>query len=340
MQGGHHFPQACRGPLADILSAVIPLFAVVLLGFVAGKRLALFDAVAAQKLNALVFYFAVPALAFRTVSGAALEGGLEPRVLFAYAGAEITVFAFAALTGWLLWRRSMAGCVVMGLGGSFSNGFYMALPITFALFGEAGVVQLLLVLAFDTMVLLPFAMVLLDIAKARDIESGRRDGGTRGIAAVLRTAFGNVVRNPVVLATLVGIAIGLSGFAVPALADRTLQLIGQAALPAALFAIGCDLAHRGAENQPGAVGTVVLAKLVLHPLLVFTYGTMIGLPALPLVVATVAASMPVGATVFIAASQYNAAVGIATTSILVSTSTAVASISVVLYALQTLGLML
>ncbi|MCA8928441.1 MAG: AEC family transporter [Alphaproteobacteria bacterium] len=325
--------------MGDVLSAIVPLFAVVFLGFAAGKRLPVFDAVGAHKLNALVFYFAIPALAFRTVAGAAADGGLEPLGLVAYVGGEAAVFAFAALLGWLAWRRSMAGCVVMGLGASFSNGFYMALPITFALFGEAGVVQLLLILAFDTMVLLPFAMVLLDIAKARDIESGRRGGRTRGSGRALVTAFGNVVRNPVVLATVAGLAIGVAGLPLPALVDKTLGLIGQAALPCALFAIGCDLAHRGVANEPGAVATVVLGKLALHPLAVLGLGLAIGLPPLTLAVATLAPAMPVGTTVYIAARQYEAAVGIATTSILLATAIAVASISAVMFAMQTLGLL-
>lgn len=324
--------------MGEILSAIIPLFAVVFLGFAAGRRLPVFDALGAQKLNALVFYFAIPALAFRTVSGAVAGEAPELRLLLAYSGAEACVFAAVALIGWLVFRRSMAGCVVMGLGATFSNGFYMALPITFALFGEAGVAQLLLVLVFDTMVTLPFAMVLLDIAKAHDIASGRRDGRSQGAAEVLATAFGNVSRNPALLAVLAGLAFGASGLSLPEVADKTLLLISQAALPCALFAIGCDLAHRGINNEPGAIGTVVLTKLVLFPALVFTFGTLLSLPTLPLVVATVVASMPVGATVFIAASQYNAAVGTATTAILFSTSLAVASISGVLYALRSLGL--
>lgn len=324
--------------MAEILAAIVPLFIVVFLGFAAGKRLPVFDATGAQKLNALVFYFAIPALAFRTVSSAVANGGIEPRLLLAYSGAEACVFAFAALTGWLVFRRSMAGCVVMGLGASFSNGFYMALPITFALFGEAGVAQLLLVLVFDTMVLLPFGMVLLDIAKARDIESGRRGGQVQGIATVLKTAFGNVIRNPALIGVMAGLVFGVSGLALPQMADKTLVLISQAALPCALFAIGCDLAHRGVTNEPGAIATVVITKLVLFPALVFTFGSLIGLPMLPLVVATVVASMPVGATVFIAASQYNAAVGTATTAILFSTSLAVFTITGVLYALRSLGL--
>ncbi|MGY9056524.1 MAG: AEC family transporter [Alphaproteobacteria bacterium] len=324
--------------MADILSAVVPLFVVVLLGFVAGKRLAIFDAVAAQKLNALVFYFAIPALSFRTVSGAALEGGIEPSLLAAYAGAEVIVFALAAGLGWFAFRRSAAGCVIMGLGASFSNGFYMALPITFTLFGEAGVVHLLLILAFDTMVLMPFAMVLLDIAKSRDIAKGRQDSQARGIAVVLGSALRSVFSNPVVLATLAGLCLGLSDVSIPAMGDSVLKLIGQAALPCALFAIGCDLAHRGVERLPFAVGTVSIAKLVLHPMLVLFFGLEIGLDPLPLAVAVLAASMPVGATVFIAANQYKAGVGIATTSILASTSIAVVSITAVLYVLQTLGL--
>lgn len=324
--------------MADILTAVVPLFVIVLLGFVAAKGLRAFDGAAAAKINALVFYFAIPALAFRTVSGEALQGGLEPLLLAAYAGAEITVFALAAGLGWFVFRRTAAGCVIMGLGASFSNGFYMALPITFALFGEARVVQLLLILAFDTMVLLPFAMVMLDLAKSRDIASGRRGGRTRGIGPVLAGAARSIIANPVVLATVAGIAIGLAGLPLPPLADRTLGLIGQAALPCALFAIGCDLAHRGIENEPGSVGTVVLGKLILHPALVLAFGLYLGLGPLPLGVATLAAAMPVGATVFIAAAQYSAAVGIATTVILVSTSVAVASITAVLYALKALDL--
>ena len=137
---------------------------------------------------------------------------------------------------------------------------------------------------------------------------------------------------------MAGLAFGFSGLSLPEMADKTLVLIAQAALPCALFAIGCDLAHRGVNNEPGAIGTVVITKLVLFPALVFTFGTLIGLPVLPLVVATVVASMPVGATVFIAASQYNAAVGTATTAILFSTSLAVFTITGVLYALRSLGL--
>ncbi len=324
--------------MAEILSAIVPLFVVVFLGFAAGKRLSVFDATGAQKLNALVFYFAIPALAFRTVSGAVAGGLPEFRLLLAYSGAEACVFAFAALLGWLVFRRSLAGCVVMGLGASFSNGFYMALPIAFALFGRDGVAQLLLVLVFDTMVLLPFGMVLLDIAKARDIESGRRGGQAKGAATVLKTAFGNVIRNPALQAVIAGLAFGLSGLHLPEIADKTLVLISQAVLPCALFAIGCDLAHRGVNNEPGAIATVVITKLILFPVLVFTFGNLIGLPVLPLVVATVVASMPVGATVFIATSQYNAAVGTATTSILFSTTLAVATITGVLYALRSIGL--
>lgn len=325
--------------MTDIFSTIGPLFLVVLLGFIAGRRLSVFDASGAQKLNALVFYFAIPALAFRTVSGAVEKGGLEPALLLAYAGAEGCVFAFAALVGWLVFGRSMAGCVVMGLGASFSNGFYMALPVTFALFGEPGVALLLLVLVFDTMVLLPFAMVLLDIAKARDIETGLRDGQSLGVVAVLKKAFGNVIGNPALIGVMAGVVFGASGIGIPEIADKTLVLLGQSALPCALFAIGCDLAHRGVSREPGAIGTIVVAKLVLFPMLVFAFGTFMDLPMLPLAVATVAASMPVGATVFVAASQYNAAVGTATTAILVSTSIAVVTISATLYMLQTFGVM-
>ena len=142
--------------MADILTTIVPLFTIVFLGFVAGRRMSVFDETGAQKLTALVFYFAIPALAFRTVSGALADGGTpELRLLFAYYGAEVCVFAFAALTGWLVWRRSMAGCVVMGLSSTFSNGFYMALPITYALFGEAGVAQLLLILVLSRITLRP-----------------------------------------------------------------------------------------------------------------------------------------------------------------------------------------
>ena len=325
--------------MADILTTIVPLFTIVFLGFVAGRRMSVFDETGAQKLTALVFYFAIPALAFRTVSGALADGGTpELRLLFAYYGAVVCVFAFAALTGWLVWRRSMAGCVVMGLSSTFSNGFYMALPITYALFGEAGVAQLLLILVLDSMLLLPFAMVLLDIAKARDIESGRRGGHSLGIGTVLKTAAGNIVKNPALIGVMGGLVFGSSGLALPEIADKTLVLISQAALPCALFAIGCDLAHRGMSREPGPIGTVVLTKLVMFPFLVFTFATLLELPVLPLAVATVVASMPVGATAFIAATQYNAAVGIATTAIVVSTSIAVATISAVLYQLNSLGL--
>ena len=139
-----------------------------------------------------------------------------------------------------------------------------------------------------------------------------------------------LLKNPMIVSMVLGLAWGATGWSMPVPAAEFLTLLGAAATPCALFAIGASLAGRRAERLGVAVW-LSFAKLVLHPaavavaaLWIFTVeryaaGVMIA-----------AASLPVAGNVFILAQHYGVAPQRVSAAILISTLISVASVTAVI----------
>ena len=142
-----------------------------------------------------------------------------------------------------------------------------------------------------------------------------------------------------VLKLIAGVVIGslwrVSGLAVPEIPDRFLALIGQAAVPAGLFALGMSLATYRIAGQLPTLAVIFAMKMLLLPVVVFALAQYVfGLPPVWVGVAVLFASMPVGANAFLFASKYERAVGSVSAAIAVSTVVAVGTASAVLYFLR------
>lgn len=109
-----------------------------------------------------------------------------------------------------------------------------------------------------------------------------------------------------------------------------MQLLGQALGPLALLLVGVTLVFtRVGHHFKGAL-RIAVAKCVVHPLLLAAMGWALGLSGLPLAVMIVAASLPVGANVFLFAQRYEVAQDEVTASVAVSTMLALVTMPVVI----------
>jgi hypothetical protein len=308
--------------LSVVLTSVVPLFAVVFLGWFAGRARFLSEA-GVKALVAFVFNFAMPPFLFRLMAGTDLAEIAQWAFVGAYALGALLMFALGVAAAALMFRLRPAGLIIQGFGSSFANGVLLGLPLLLWLFGEQGAVPALLIITLDV-ILFAIVTMLLEI-------TGRRAAAHRVLGQTIRA----IAVNPIIMATFLGIAFGLTGEALPEVVDRTLGFIGQAAPPTALFALGATLSLRKVAGNFGPAGLMVGLKLLVHPLLVWVLVTqVIVLEPFWAQAAVIFSAGPVGANVFIFAQHYEAGVESASSAIVISTGLAMITISALLLMLQ------
>jgi malonate transporter len=312
--------------LDSILNAVVPLFAVIFVGFLAGKgRVLSEDGV--RGLNAFVFTFAMPPMLFVLMARTDVTAIGEWGFLAGYLYSEVLVFTGAAVLGGLLFRQRFAEMTMQGFGSCFSNGVLIALPLLIGLFGERGAAPAVLLFTLDVL-MFSIVTMMLEIARGTDKPGGsRRGGGWRAV----RTSLRSMMKNPILMSTLIGIVWGIFELPVPDLLGKTFSFIGQAGPPAALFALGATLAFRRVTGSIGAASAMVVFKLLLHPLAAFVILTWV-VPVDPFWVqaAVIFAACPVGANVYVFAQHYGISVTAASASILVSTGLSLVTVTTLL----------
>jgi predicted permease len=155
------------------------------------------------------------------------------------------------------------------------------------------------------------------------LRAGRVSAQTFGILAA------GLIRNPMIVSVVLGIVWGATGLALPGPVNEFLTLLGAAATPCALFAIGASLAGRSAERLEVAAW-LSFAKLVLHPFAVAAACWLFGVGGYSAGVMVAAAALPVAGNVFILAQHYRVAPQRVSTAILLSTAASVVTVTVVI----------
>jgi len=206
-----------------------------------------------------------------------------------------------------------AQCAVIG------NVGFLGVPMLTLLMGEAAIGPVMLVLAVDLIVFGSLVVILV---------TGSRDG--RMSLGILRTVGLGLLKNPMIVSIVLGLSWSSLKIPIPVVMNDFLSLLGGAATPGALFAIGASLAGKSAE-RPVISGWLSLNKLVIHPLFVaFSALYLFPVDPYPAAVMIAAAALPVAGNVYILAQHYRVAPQRVSASILISTAVAVISVSLVI----------
>lgn len=303
--------------MLPILLKTLPFFAVIGLGFAAG-RMKFFSVEATAYLTKFVFYFALSAMLFGFAANLDLTEVFSWAFVWAYLLASTLVWVLVAGVALLRGTRPVEALIEAHCGVIGNVGF-LGIPMLTLLLGKIAVGPVLLVLAVDLIV---FSSVLtLGITALRE---GRMAPG------IFRMLGLGLLANPMIVSVVLGLAWGATGWALPVPVNEFLTLLGAAATPCALFAIGASLSGRSAERIEIAAW-LAFAKLVLHPVAVAVAAFVI-FPVEPVAagVMVAAAALPVAGNVFILAQHYGVAPQRVSTAILVSTAASVLSVTAVI----------
>jgi hypothetical protein len=296
-----------------ILLKTLPFFAVIGLGYVSG-RVRFFSPEATAYLTRFVFYFALSAMLFGFAANLDVAAIFSWPFVFAYLTATTAIWLLVAAVA--LWRgTSREEAVFEAHTGVIGNVGFLGIPMLVLLLGPDAVGPVLLVLAVDLIV---FSSVLTMLITG--LRAGRVSLQTFRILAV------GLAKNPMIVSVVLGILWGATGLALPGPVNEFLTLLGAAATPCALFAIGASLAGRSAERVEVAAW-LSFAKLFLHPAAVAAACWAFGVTGFQAGVMIAAAALPVAGNVFILAQHYGVAPQRVSTAILLSTAASVLTVT-------------
>jgi malonate transporter len=306
--------------LQVILDTALPFFALIFCGYGAA-RFRLLSEASITGVNAFVFYFALPTFLFSLMATSPLSEIANAPFVAAYLGAGLPVFAVAAVLGRLIFKVRPSEAALQGSAAVLGNTGYMGLPMVAAAFGDRAAIPLVLGLTLEVTVLIPLTIVL--------IEAQEGLGG--GLSPLLRSVAEAMIHNPLMIAIFVGALVSATGSGLPTPIENFTELLGSAAGPCALFALGATLAGQRLSSGIGEVSYMTFFKLLVHPAAMwFTTTRLFDVNPLWATVATLGAALPVAANVFIVANQYDTYVERISSAILVSTAVSVVTVSALL----------
>ncbi|QEA39874.1 AEC family transporter [Pistricoccus aurantiacus] len=240
------------------------------------------------RLERLIYFLLFPAMLLATLATTDVSRLPVARMALALLGAMIV---FACLL-WALRRRiepEGAGFTSV-FQGSLRFNTYVGVAGAAALHGNAGATAAAVAVAL----MVPVVNVLCVTSFVA--------AGTLGTASI-RKSLGALARNPLILACLLGIALNLSGLGLPGWSEETVSLLGRAALPLGLVAVGVALRPATLLRLDRSVWVANLTKLLLMPALVLGLATLFELDPVSRDVALLFAALPTATSAYILSRQ-------------------------------------
>ncbi|MEL6583595.1 MAG: AEC family transporter [Pseudomonadota bacterium] len=299
-----------------IFLETLPFFLLIGCGYGA-SRAGMFPEAAVGYLTKFVFFFALSAMLFRFAATLPVSEIIDPWFIAAYLGATMVLYLATVLVLRLA-KHSLEEIAVEAQCGVIGNVGFLSVPIVIGLFGEAAAGPVLMLLSIDLLIF--GSLIVLMITGAR---GGRISG------EMIATMGTGLLKNPMVMSIFAGLLWSLASLPLPGPMLNFLEILGAAATPGALFAIGASLAVRKAERIEIAAGLSVI-KLIIHPAICAVAAFLV-FPVDPFAAAVMVATAaaPTAGNVFMLAEHYGVAQQRASSTIFVSTVAAVVTMSVV-----------
>jgi malonate transporter and related proteins len=295
--------------LGGVLVGFAIVGAVILVGYIAA-RFRIGGPHAGQALTQTAFFITNPALLFTVLAQADLAAVFSAYVPVALVTAVATAVLYVLLS--LAWfRRPAAETAVGAMASSYVNANNIGIPIALYALGNATPVAP--VLLVQLLLLAPMYLAILDLT------SGRKPS--------LKNILTQPVRNPMIIASFLGVLVAWTGIELPDVVWEPLMLLGGAAVPLVLMAFGMSL--RGSrplkinEGRAEIITATVLKSAVMPVLTYLVARFLFRLEDQQVFGAVLMAALPSAQNVFLFASRYGRGITVARDVVLLSSIMAV-----------------
>ncbi|MFI6258290.1 AEC family transporter [Micromonospora zamorensis] len=302
----------------SLVSAFVPIWILTAVGY-AACRWGLLGEAAAAVLGRFVFQLAMPSALFLALSQMPLSG-FAGRPLLAFGVSTAAVVGFGWVGASWLFGRKPGERPIWGMAAGYVNSANLGIPIATQVLGNVSFLAEVVLL--QLLVVTPVILVALD-----------RHSDPAGRVRARRLAS-LPVRNPVILASLLGVACSATGLHLPSTASASLTLLSGAAVPTALVALGASL-HRTAPSraepakpgEPGELAMITALKLVAQPVIAYAAGLALHLSAPQLLAVVVCAGLPTAQNTFIYSQEYGVGETVTNRAVVVTTTLSLATLA-------------
>ena len=306
----------------SILTTVLTVFGMIVLGYGLTKA-RVFDAVSGKGLSLFVFNVAIPALLFKTVGTMAAQDGAPWGLWFAFFGGLAVTWLICAFVARFFDGLQASGGAAASMAAGFGNLALLGTPLALAHFGQAVAIPLGMILSIHAPILWFAATLHRELA---------RHSGSFSIGRTAKELFLNLATNAIVLALIAGSFWRATGMGLHPIVAKMLEMLADASVPTALFALGVSLAGYSLRGAWSSMFTLIALKMLLMPLVVwFAVRHVVDIPPLWAKVAVLFAAMPTGANAFLFAHRNEESAPAVSGAIALGTGLAAISASILLY---------
>lgn len=303
-----------------VLDVVLPVFGIILAGFLCG-RFGILGQASSEALNRFVYFVALPALFFVSMARVPVGDVLNLPFLAAFGGGVLIVALLSLPVSRGVFGNGLGPSGLHALSATFANTGYMGIPLLLTAFGPQAALPAIIATVLNGAVVMAIGIAVIEADLARG----------RGAGRIVADVAAGVAKSPLVLSALAGILVSAAGLGLPKPVVTFCDILGAAAPPCALFAIGLFMVGRAITAGMAELSWLTVLKLLVQPAVTWVIAVpLLRLDPLWAASAVTLAALPTGSLVFVLASQYGVYVQRATGTILISTVFSVVTLSVLL----------
>lgn len=296
--------------MAALLTVILPIFLLIGSGYVATRFRLMSDDVVDGMMK-FTQSFAFPCLLFRAVTSFDIGEQFHAPLLLSYYGSAIFCFALGILGARYIFGREPEDAVVIGFCCLFMNTLMLGIPITERAYGAGALEANFAIVAIHAPVCYTIGIIAMEIVRAR--------GARLSPLGLGRQIGRQVVRNPLVIALMLGFVFNLGNIPLPGPVWDAINMMVAAAVPTALFAVGGVMVRYRIEGDLRVVLMVCVITLMIQPAVVWGLGTYADLDTAQFRSALLTAAVAPGINAYVFSNIYDRAKRVAASSVLITT---------------------
>ncbi len=301
---------------------VLPLFLTMAVGYFLRRR-GMVDEPLLQKLNSLVFKVFLPMLLFENIYSSDVESLLNPKVIITAVVIVLVLFVALCLIVPLIEKDGKKrGVIVQGI--FRSNYIIFGMPIVAGVFGDKGIGVVSIISAF----VIPMFNVL-SVAALEAFSHGAVD--KKKIAK-------GIAKNPLIIASLLGVAALFSGITIPEAINKVFVDFGKVATPLGLMSLGGFFKFEDTRHCIKQLVIIVVGRLILCPLIFLPIVIAMGFRGVELMALATMLGAPIAVSSFIMAQQQGADSELAGQAVAYTTLLSVVTMFFIVFGLKQSGL--
>ena len=304
-------------------NVIAPLFFLMVIGYVLVHHTKLADKELCSKANALVFKVFLPCMLFKNIYQSDIKTQMQGELCLFAAGSLFVLFLLLCLVvPKVVKQENKQGVVIQGI--FRSNYVIFGVAIVEKMYGPENTVTAAILSA----ILVPMYNFLAVIALSVFGEKRERDW---------KKVIGNIVKNPLIIASVLGIVFSYVGIQLPQAVETTIGDLAKLATPIAFLILGGDFDFSKVRGNLKIAWGVIFVKMIVLPLLAIPIVIGMGYRDADLLSALLAYQTPVAVSSYIMAQQAGADEQLAGQLVVFSSAVSIVTLFVTIFILRQTG---